>query len=153
MTYALRLLAASLLLLLIIAAACRQQAAAAELVRSNGVTQVQAYEETTMSSSTLTPGNLPAGPDRRVHRGHGTSALGPSDSSDSGSDMIGSPGISQPADELGDAEFDSDTDRNGSGERASAENDGAEGDGSADVRTDHTEPMPTEATGDEDEKP
>ena len=95
-----------------------------------------------MSSSTLTPGNLPAGPDRRVHRGHGTSSLGPSDSSDSGSDMIGAPGVSQPADEMGDAEFDSDTARNGSGERASAENDGAEGDGAADVSTDHTERMP-----------
>src|SRR6478735_593667 len=102
MNYALRLLAASLLLLLMIAAACRQQAAA-ELARFGGVSQVRAHEEKTMSSSTLTPGNLPAGPDRRVHRGHGTSALGPSDSSDSGSDMIGSPGVSQPAEDLGDA--------------------------------------------------
>ena len=42
-----------------------------------------------MTSSTLTPENLPAGPDRRVHQGHGTAALGPSDSSDSGSDVKG----------------------------------------------------------------
>jgi len=106
-----------------------------------------------MSSSTLTPGNLPAGPDRRLHRGHGTSALGPSDSSDSGSDMQGSPGISQPAEDLGDVEFDSDSDRNGSGERASAENDGAEGDGAADIRTDHTERItPDEGEGEEEEK-
>ena len=42
-----------------------------------------------MAGSTLTPSNLPAGPDRRIHQGHGTSALGPSDSSDSGSDMQG----------------------------------------------------------------
>lgn len=105
-----------------------------------------------MSSSTLTPGNLPAGPDRRLHRGHGTSALGPSDSSDSGSDMIGSPGISQPDEALGDAEFDSDSDRNGSGERASAENDGAEGDGSADIRTDHTERIPGEPGAGQDEE-
>ena len=105
-----------------------------------------------MSSSTLTPGNLPAGPDRRLHRGHGTSALGPSDSSDSGSDMIGSPGVSQPAEDLGDAEFDSDSDRNGSGERAAAENDGAEGDGAADIGTDHTERIAPKDEGEEAEE-
>jgi hypothetical protein len=44
-----------------------------------------------MAGSTLTPSNLPAGPDRRLHQGHGTSALGPSDSSDSGSDVQGAP--------------------------------------------------------------
>ena len=40
-----------------------------------------------MPSSTLHPDNLPAGRDRSVLKGHGTSALGPSDSSDSGSDL------------------------------------------------------------------
>jgi hypothetical protein len=143
MNYALRLLAASLLLLLVIGAACRRQAAAAELASDRGVEPLRAHEEKTMSSSTLTPGNLPAGPDRRVHRGHGTSALGPSDSSDSGSDMLGVPGVSPPDEALvGDGGFDSDSDRNGSGERASAENDGAEGDGATDIGTDHTERMP-----------
>jgi len=39
-------------------------------------------------------------------------ALGPSDSSDSGSDALG---------ELGDAQLDSDSDRHGTGERASAD--------------------------------
>ena len=42
-----------------------------------------------MPSSTLTPDNFPAGRDRSVLKGHGTFALGPSDSSDSGSDLQG----------------------------------------------------------------
>ena len=45
--------------------------------------------------------------DRRLGTGHGTDALGPSDRSDSGSDMSGL------------TDFDSDTDSNGTGERAS----------------------------------
>ena len=44
--------------------------------------------------------------------GRGADLLGPSDSSDSGSDSIG---------ELGPDQMDSDTDRNGTGERASAD--------------------------------
>lgn len=73
-------------------------------------------------------------------KGHGTRALGPSDTSDSGSDLQG-PGIYEPdADvlrldtginedaagvpgaglDLGDANLDSDTDAGGTGERASA---------------------------------
>lgn len=44
--------------------------------------------------------------------GRGADLLGPSDSSDSGSDAIG---------ELGPDQIDSDTDRNGTGERASAD--------------------------------
>jgi hypothetical protein len=44
--------------------------------------------------------------------GRGADLLGPSDSSDSGSDAMG---------ELGPAQMDSDTDRNGTGERASAD--------------------------------
>lgn len=45
--------------------------------------------------------------DRRLGTGHGTDALGPSDRSDSGSDMTGL------------TDFDSDTDSTGTGERAS----------------------------------
>lgn len=69
--------------------------------------------------------------------GHGTGALGPSDSSDSGSDTIGGPGMDEGlADEqsrempmttrrgagrdLGDTDLDSDSDRTGTGERASS---------------------------------
>ena len=44
--------------------------------------------------------------------GRGSDLLGPSDSSDSGSDAMG---------ELGPDQIDSDTDRNGTGERASAD--------------------------------
>jgi len=69
-------------------------------------------------------------------KGHGTAALGPSDTSDSGSDMQG-PGlfesdVNQPLDttnadsaqgagrDVGDANLDSDSDAGGTGERASA---------------------------------
>ncbi|MGI9025232.1 MAG: hypothetical protein ACR2GP_06565 [Burkholderiaceae bacterium] len=69
--------------------------------------------------------------------GHGTRALGPSDSSDTGSDVTGGPGMDeglsdeqarqaprQPRGDagrdLGDADLDSDSDRAGTGERASA---------------------------------
>lgn len=75
-------------------------------------------------------------------KGHGTAALGPSDSSDTGSDIRGGPGLagdagllapsgdSSDADprpggrtagpDIGDADLDSDSDRNGTGERAAA---------------------------------
>ena len=69
--------------------------------------------------------------------GHGTRSLGPSDSSDTGSDVTGGPGMDEGlSDEqarqaplkssahagrdLGDADLDSDTDRAGTGERSSA---------------------------------
>lgn len=69
--------------------------------------------------------------------GHGTGALGPSDSSDSGSDVLGGPGMDEGlSDEqarrmpqtihatagrdLGDDALDSDSDRAGTGERAGA---------------------------------
>ena len=77
-----------------------------------------------------------------VGKGHGTRALGPSDSSDSGSDIVGNRGLnhddglpfargttSDPDEDgrgatagpdIGDADLDSDSDRNGTGERASA---------------------------------
>jgi hypothetical protein len=75
-------------------------------------------------------------------KGHGTAALGPSDSSDSGSNIPGGPGLNrddgllQPpgttsdpdvdtigataGPDIGDADLDSDSDRNGTGERAAA---------------------------------
>ena len=118
-----------------------------------------------MSSSTLTPDNLPAGPDRRINQGHGTAALGPSDNSDSGSDLVGAPGLAQQAGhfgldnegntnetedslahytagpDIGDSDLDSDTDAGGTGERAAAGRDKASRD-SADIDTDHIERMP-----------
>ena len=92
-----------------------------------------------MSSSTLTPDNLPAGPDRRIHQGHGTSALGPSDSSDSGSDLQGA--LDTAGTEIVDEDLDSDTDRSGTGERAAASPDTPVRDG-ADIGTDHLEQIP-----------
>lgn len=77
-------------------------------------------------------------------KGHGTGALGPSDSSDSGSDIVGGPGIGQAdeflpldrgtntdlaagsgrggnaADDIGDGNLDSDSDSVGTGEHAAA---------------------------------
>jgi len=56
-------------------------------------------------------------------KGHDIKSLGPSDSSDTGADMVGVAGL------------DSTTDRNGTGERASVEND-AELDFDADIAAD-----------------
>jgi len=58
-------------------------------------------------------------------KGHGTAVLGPSDSSDSGSDIQGGPRLvdgrdATAAPDIGDANLDSDSDRNGTGERAAA---------------------------------
>ncbi len=113
-----------------------------------------------MASSTLDPENLTAGPDRTVGLGHGTKALGPSDSSDSGSDLQGAPGLahqlqmdldtgttSDPEEstanntagpDVGDADLDSDTDSSGTGERAAAARDTVVPDG-ADIDVDHIE--------------
>jgi len=80
------------------------------------------------------------GRDRNVTRGHGTSALGPSNTSDSGSDITGGPGLVEGdvigLDEtgstsdaeasrdggafIGEAELDGDSDSGGSGERRAA---------------------------------
>ena len=74
--------------------------------------------------------------------GHGTRALGPSDSSDSGSDIVGGPGMDEGLSDdqarqmpmttsqgagrdIGDADLDSDSDRSGTGERASSVPDAA----------------------------
>lgn len=83
-----------------------------------------------------------------VRKGHGTRALGPSDSTDSGSDIVGGPGLnhddglplqrgttSDPdvdpkgataGPDIGDADLDSDSDRNGTGERGAAGRDSTE---------------------------
>lgn len=95
-----------------------------------------------MAISPLDPASLPR-KDRILGSGHGTAALGPSDSSDSGSDLIGAPG---PGVDLGDANLDSDTDRFGTGERAGASGD-TEVDG-ADIAPDQVITIP----GTEDEK-
>lgn len=65
-----------------------------------------------------------------VPPGHGTQALGPSDSSDSGSDLQGL------GPELGDDDLDSDSDRNGTGERGSALGDRGVANG-RDIDVDH----------------
>jgi hypothetical protein len=114
-----------------------------------------------MAGSSLTPENLPAGPDRSIHKGHGIGALGPSDSSDSGSDVQGARGLAGDIDEfgldagntsapersrgnrtagpdLGDSNLDSDSDRSGTGETAAAGRDTLEEDGS-DIAPDRVE--------------
>jgi hypothetical protein len=82
-----------------------------------------------MADSTLDPDNIPAGADRTLGRGHGTRALGPSDNSDSGSDVVGEP-------DLG---LDSDTDAHGTGERAGADEANVE---AGDIGFDHVESIP-----------
>ena len=114
-----------------------------------------------MPSSTLTPDNLPAGRDRRLGRGHGTEALGPSDSTDSGSDVVGAHGLAHDVDrfglergtnedpdesraadtggpDVGDGNLDSDSDAAGTGERAAAGRDTPAADAS-DIDVDHIE--------------
>ena len=116
-------------------------------------------------NSTLDPDNFPDGPDRVVGKGHGTGALGPSDTSDTGSDVAGGPGLGLDVDELiklgtgttsdleastaggtagpdvGDADLDSDSDSSGTGERATVGRDTVVRDG-ADIDVDHIEAMP-----------
>ncbi|MFL6711287.1 MAG: hypothetical protein ACJ8HI_24060 [Massilia sp.] len=112
-------------------------------------------------TSTLDPDNFPEAPDRSLGTGHGTDALGPSDNSDSGSDVTGGPGFAVAVDEelipdldrgtnedysighasdtagadMGDAELDSDSDATGTGERAAAGREGGGRDG-ADIDVD-----------------
>jgi hypothetical protein len=83
-----------------------------------------------MADSTLDPDNIPAGTDRVLGRGHGTRALGPSDNSDSGSDVTGEP----------DSELDSDTDAEGTGERAGV----GMGEEGSDIGYDRIETMPVD---------
>ncbi len=81
-------------------------------------------------SSTLDPDNVPSS-GNPAPTGHETGALGPSDSSDTGSDIAGAKRhdfdrdteLDEHALETGDAELASDTDRAGTGERAAADGD------------------------------
>jgi hypothetical protein len=112
-------------------------------------------------SSTLDPDNFPEPPDRSLGKGHGTDALGPSDNSDSGSDVVGGPGFALGVDDedmldldrgtsedrasghgtdsagpdMGDVNLDSDSDSGGTGERAGAGRESSVRDG-ADIDTD-----------------
>ncbi len=95
-----------------------------------------------MATSPLYPGNDSGKRDRILGRGHGTAALGPSDSSDTGADLHGAKGLAGDVDgfglehddtsedetstagmtagpDVGDANLDSDSDRGGTGEAAS----------------------------------
>jgi hypothetical protein len=83
-----------------------------------------------MSTSTLDPDN-DLTLDRQLGTGHDDSALGPSDSSDNGSDVKGLFG------------GDTDTDRHGTGERATVEM-LDEGEARQDIGVDHIENIPAE---------
>jgi hypothetical protein len=123
----------------------------------------QSLQEHIMADSTLDPDYLTGGRDRSLGRGHGTGALGPSDASDSGSDMQG-PGLARDVGlgieegttsdpdsslaggsagpDVGDANLDSDSDSGGTGERASAGRDSIEADGN-DIDVDQVESIET----------
>ena len=126
-----------------------------------------------MAAGPLHPDNLTPGPDRRVPPGHGIDMLGPSDTSDSGSDLKGAPGLAQQIDgfgldknpmdleeslanytagpDVGDANMDSDSDSGGTGERAAAARDTVAPDG-ADILPDHIENIPlADQTEDDDD--
>jgi hypothetical protein len=116
-----------------------------------------------MAAGALHPDNLTPGPDRRIGPGHGVDSLGPSDTSDSASDLKGAPGLAQQIDgfgldrnpmdleestahgtagpDIGDANMDSDSDSGGTGERAAAVRDTIVEDG-ADIAPDHIETIP-----------
>jgi hypothetical protein len=126
-------------------------------------------------TSTLDPDNFPERPDRSLGKGHGVDSLGPSDISDTGSDVIGGSGFAGNLDkeqqldldegttsdmeasraggtagpDIGDANVDSDSDYGGTGERASAGRDTVAKDG-ADIDTDHVEVIPDVPLSDED---
>ena len=105
--------------------------------------------------------------DRIVDKGHGTGALGPSDTSDTGSDITGGPGLfegdvigldrgtNEDVDrrisgnagaDIGDGNLDSDSDSVGTGEHKTA---GREPRSGRDIGTDRIESMAPDAT-DED---
>ncbi len=115
-------------------------------------------------NSTLDPDNFPDPPDRSLGIGHGTGALGPSDTSDSGSDLVGAAGLAGEDDfldlgngttsdleagsaggtagpDVGDADLSSDSDSGGTGERAAAGRDSVVRDG-ADIDVDRIEAIP-----------
>lgn len=111
-------------------------------------------------NSTLDPDNFPSGRDRKTNTGHTIGELGPSDSSDSGSDTIGGSGLAQQdvldlgsgttsdlelstaggtaGPDVGDANLSGDSDGGGTGERAEAGRDSVARDG-ADIDVDHIE--------------
>ena len=117
--------------------------------------------------STLDPDNFPERPDRSLGKGHGIDSLGPSDISDTSSDVVGGPGFAGNLDpdqvldfdggttsdleasraggtagpDIGDANFSGDSDMGGTGERASAGRDTVAKDG-ADIDTDRVEAIP-----------
>lgn len=121
-------------------------------------------------NSTLDPDNFPDPPDRTLGAGHGTGALGPSDSSDSGSDLVGAAGLAGEdildlgsgttsdleasrsggaGPDVGDADLSSDSDSGGTGERAAAGRDSVARDG-ADIDVDRIESTPDGLLDDDD---
>jgi hypothetical protein len=126
-------------------------------------------------TSTLDPDNFPEGPDRSLGKGHGVGALGPSDITDSGSDVVGGPGFAADLDDdqvlhldtgttsdneasfahdsagpdIGDANLEGDSDFGGTGERAAAGRDQRLKDGN-DIGTDHVESIPNLPLTDDD---
>jgi hypothetical protein len=70
--------------------------------------------EAEMARSTLDPDNFPVRPRPHSLKGHDTKSLGPSDSSDGGSDIVDA-GRS-----IGDRKMDNNSDRQGTGERTAA---------------------------------
>ena len=124
-------------------------------------------------ASTLDPDNFPGAPDRSLGKGHGIDSLGPSDVTDSGSDVVGGPGFAADLDDdqkldlgtgtnedpnasldgagadMGDPNYESDSDFGGTGERAAAGRDIAGKDGQ-DIGTDHIESIPDLPLTDED---
>ena len=90
-----------------------------------------------MGSSPLDPANPPPTPDRSVRKGHDNRTLGPSDSSDSGSDLVGARGMEK-------TDLDADSDRQGTGESASPAREGVQPDG-GDISADHVERFPEDA--------
>lgn len=98
-----------------------------------------------MATSPLDPANVSVRSDRSLGRGHETRDLGPSDSSDSGSDLVGA------AAQVGEEELDSDSDRAGTGERATAAREAAARDG-ADIAPDRVEKIDEEDDGEDGER-
>ena len=116
-------------------------------------------------ASTLTGGRSK---DRETQKGHGTDALGPSDTSDSASDIVGGPGLIEgdvigldhgtyediegsptktAGTDVGDADLESDTDSVGTGEHMTAGREPGARD-NADIRPDHVERIPDIALDD-----
>jgi hypothetical protein len=120
-------------------------------------------------ASTLTGGR---GKDRETQKGHGTGALGPSDTSDSGSDIAGGPGVIEgdmigldhgtnedletrrgnAGVDIGDSDLDSDSDSVGTGEHMTAGRDPGTR-ANRDVLPDHIERIPDAGLDEDTEEP